>query len=131
MQLSIGLTLALISAIAVNWAYTREHDAAATMPRFSARRPLQFVRLLAANRNWLIGFGTESAGWLVYIVALHLAPLSLVQAVCASGIAVLALATAHGDPRRLARYEQIAVLVAVAGLVLLALSLVDSEQDRP
>jgi hypothetical protein len=39
----------------------------------------------------VIGFATETAGWLVYVVALVLAPLSLVQAVSASGIAVLAL----------------------------------------
>jgi hypothetical protein len=128
LQLSIGLTLALISAIAVNWAYTQEHDAAAKMPAFSARRPLQFVRLLLADRDWRIGFATETAGWLVYVAALRLAPISLVQAVCASGIAVLAFATAHGDPRRLARYEQVAVAVAFAGLVLLALSLVDTGQ---
>jgi hypothetical protein len=82
------------------------------------------VRLLLASRAWLVGFGTESAGWLVYLAALRLAPLALVQAVSASGIAVLAVATAHGDPRRLAWHEQIAVIVALAGLVMLSLSLV-------
>jgi hypothetical protein len=132
LQTSIGLVLALISAVAVNWAYTREHDAAAAMPAFSARHPLRFVSLLLADRGWLIGFGTESAGWLVYVAALRLAPIALVQAICASGIAVLAFATAHGRPNRLERHERIAVAVAFAGFVMLALSLVDTHQaDRP
>lgn len=132
MQLILGLTLALISAITVNWAYSREHDAAALMPPFSPQHPRRFVSLLLDDRRWLGGFGTETAGWLVYVVALRLAPLSLVQAVCASGIAALALASAHGQPGRLARHEQTAVLIAVAGLVLLALSLVDTHQtDHP
>ena len=132
MKTSIGLVLALVSAVAVNWAYSREHDAAAGMPAFSLRRPLRFVTLLVADRGWLVAFATETAGWLVYVAALRLAPISLVQAVCASGIAVLAMATAHGQPSRLARHEQIAVAVAVAGLVLLALSLVDTSQaDHP
>jgi hypothetical protein len=131
-QLALGLVLALLSAVAVNWAYAREHDAAAAMPPFSPRRPVRFVSLLLGDRRWLTGFATETAGWLVYVAALRLAPLSLVQAVCASGIATLAFATAHGHPSLLARHEQIAVLVAVAGLVLLALSLVDTHQaDRP
>ncbi len=39
MQLSLGLALALISAITVNWAYSREHDAAAAMPPFSPQHP--------------------------------------------------------------------------------------------
>jgi hypothetical protein len=128
MQLSVGLTLAFISTIVVNWAYSREHDAAAAMPAFSPRRPVRFVSLLLGNRRWRVGFAAESAGWLVYVAALRLAPISLVQAICASGIAVLAFATAHGHPSRLARHEQIAVLIAVAGLVLLSFSLVDTRQ---
>jgi hypothetical protein len=132
MQTSIGLVLALVSALAVNWAYSREHDAVAVMPAFSLRRPLHFVSLLLSDRNWLAGFGTETAGWLVYVAALRLAPIALVQAVCASGIAALAFATARGHPRRLARREQTAVAVAFAGLVLLALSLVGTAQaDHP
>jgi len=129
MQLAFGLTLAFVSAIAVNWAYAREHDAAAAMPCFSARRPLQFVSLLLHDRRWLTGFATETAGWLVYVAALRLAPISLVQAVCASGIAFLALASAHGHPGALARHEQLAVVIAVAGLALLALSLVNTHQS--
>jgi hypothetical protein len=128
MQLWLGLTLAFASAVAVNWAYAREHDAATMMPPFSTRRPVRFISLLLANTRWLGGFATESAGWLVYVVALRLAPISLVQAVCASGIAVLAFMSARGHPRQLDRYEQIAVLVAVGGLVLLSLSLVDTSQ---
>jgi drug/metabolite transporter (DMT)-like permease len=127
-QVWLGLTLAFISAIAVNSAYAREHDAAASMPPFSPRRPVRFVSSLLRNRRWLGGFAMETAGWLVYVAALRLAPLSLVQAICASGIAVLAFATAHGHPTRLARHEQIAVVVAFAGLVLLALSLVETRQ---
>ena len=131
-QLSLGLTLALASAVAVNWAYSREHDAAAAMPHFSPRQPLRFVSLLLSDRSWLGGFATETGGWLVYVAALRLAPLSLVQAVCASGVAVLALTSSHGHPGRLAHREQIAVFAALAGLVLLALSLVDTHQaDHP
>ena len=116
--------LALVSALAVNWAYTKEHAAAAAMPPLSPRRPVRSLRLLLGNRAWLIGFGTETAGWLVYVAALGLAPLSLVQAVSASGIAVLALLSVQGHPSRLARRERLAVAIALGGLVLLALSLV-------
>jgi drug/metabolite transporter (DMT)-like permease len=67
----------------------------------------------------------------MYVAALRLAPLSLVQAVVASGVAVLAFATARGHPSRLARREQLAVILVIAGLVLLALSLVGtSESDQ-
>ena len=124
----LGLGLAMVSAVAVNWAYSREHDAVASMPPFTWRRPVAFVSALLRSRAWVTAFGMETAGWLLYVAALRLAPLALVQAVCASGIAVLAVATARGHPSRLTRREQLAVVVAVLGLVLLALSLTGVRQ---
>jgi len=128
-----GLTVAFVSALVTNTAYSLEHDAAAALPPLSPRRPLKSVRLLLGDRRWLIAFAAETAGWLMYVAALRLAPLSLVQAVAASGVAVLAFATARGHPSRLARREQVAVVLAVAGLALLALSLVDTAEadQRP
>jgi len=123
---SVGLALAFISAVVTNTAYSLEHDAAVALPPLSPRRPLHSVRFLIRDRRWLAAFAAETAGWLLYVAALRLAPLALVQAVVASGVAVLAFATARGHPSRLAKREQIAVVLALAGLILLALSLVDS-----
>jgi hypothetical protein len=124
MHLWLGLILGFVSALSVNWAYVLQHDAAASLPKLSPRHPLASALLLARNRAWLVGFGFESVGWLLYVAALAFAPLALVQAVGASGIAVLALAKAHGDPRRLALREQLGTVAAIAGLVLLSVSLV-------
>ena len=127
----IGLTVAFASALVTNTAYSLEHDAAAALPPLSPRRPFRSAKLLLGDRRWLAAFAAETAGWLMYVAALRLAPLSLVQAVAASGVAVLAFATARGHPSRLARREQAAVVLAVAGLALLALSLVNTaESDR-
>jgi drug/metabolite transporter (DMT)-like permease len=125
----IGLTVAFASALVTNTAYSLEHDAAAALPPLSPRQPFRSVQLLLRDRHWLLAFAAESAGWLMYVAALRLAPLALVQAVAASGVAVLAFATARGHPSRLARREQAAVVLAVAGLALLALSLVGTAES--
>src|SRR5689334_4638581 len=125
----IGLTIAFASAVVTNTAYSLEHDAAARLPPLSPRRPFRSAQVLLRDRRWLIAFGAESAGWLMYVAALRLAPLALVQAVAASGVVVLAFRTARGHPSRLARREQVAVVLAIAGLVLLALSLVDTAES--
>ena len=119
----IGLLLAFASALVTNTAYSLEHDAAAALPPLSPHRPFRSVQTLLGDRRWLAAFGAETAGWLMYVAALGLAPLALVQAVVASGVAVLAFTTAHGHPSRLARREQLAVVLAIAGLALLASSL--------
>src|SRR6201996_5569284 len=123
-----GLAMCFVSAIVTNIAYSLEHDAAVALPSLSPRHPLQSVRLLLGARPWLIAFAAETAGWLMYVVALRLAPLALVQAIGASGVGVLAFATARGHPSRLARREQVAVVLAFAGLVLLALSVTGRQE---
>jgi hypothetical protein len=119
----IGLPLALASALVTNTAYSVEHDAAAGLPPLSPLRPFRSADLLLHDRHWLTGFAAETAGWLMYVAALRLAPLALVQAVQASGVAVLAFATARGHLSLLAREERRAVVLAVAGLALLGFSL--------
>jgi drug/metabolite transporter (DMT)-like permease len=128
----IGLPLAFVSALLTNTAYSLEHDAAAALPPLSPRRPFRSAEFLLHDRRWLTAFGIESAGWLMYVAALRLAPLALVQAVTASGVAVLAFATARGHPSRLEWRERFAVVLALAGLALLALSLTGTTaSDQP
>jgi drug/metabolite transporter (DMT)-like permease len=122
----IGLALAFIAALVTNVAYSFEHDAAAALPPLSPRRPFRTAEFLIHDTRWLRAFGTETAGWLMYVAALRLAPLALVQSITASGVAVLAFVTARGHPSRLARKEQFAVVLALVGLLLLGLSLVKS-----
>lgn len=128
MPFSGGLVLSFLSAIAINWSYTQQHDAVSGMPELSLRQPRRVIGLLLRNKAWLVSFGVESVGWLLYLAALRLAPLSLVQGVGASGIAALAIFSAHGHPGRLPRRDQAAVVIAVVGLLLLALSLVNTTQ---
>jgi enterochelin esterase-like enzyme len=118
-ELALGLVLALTSAGALNWGYYAQHGAAAALPPLSLRRPVRSLASLFGHRRWLAGFLTGIAGWVLYVVALLLAPLSLVQACAAGGLAILA---ALAGVRT--RAEKLAVATSVAGLVLLAVSLV-------
>jgi hypothetical protein len=122
----IGLVLAAISATLTNVAYSREHDAAASLPCLSMRRPVQSLRLLLSNRSWLTGFAMESGGFASYAAALALAPLAVVQSIGAGGIGVLAYVTARVSGRRLGTRHLTGVWVSVLGLVLLAVSLAKS-----
>jgi hypothetical protein len=118
-ELGAGLLLALASAGALNWGYYAQHGAAAKLPPLSLRRPVHSLALLFRNRRWFLGFWIGIGGWVFYVVALALAPLSLVQAASAGGIALLAALVGSLSSR-----ERAAVVVAVAGLVLLGVSLI-------
>jgi hypothetical protein len=118
-----GLGVALASAACLNWGFLRQHGTVSRLPALSVRRPLASLGLLFANRRWLAGFVVGLAGWALYVLALRLAPLSLVQAVSAGGIGLLALLVQRTTAVRLERREWAGVACAVVGLVLLGLSL--------
>jgi hypothetical protein len=122
-QTAIALVLALASTTLTNVAYLREHDAAAALPALSLRRPLHSAKTLLTDRSWLAGFALESGGFALYVVALGLAPLTLVQSITAGGIGILAFVSARMRRRRLSRQEFAGVLVSMLGLLALAVSL--------
>jgi len=122
-QTGVALVLALASTTLTNIAYLLEHDAAAALPTLSLRRPLHSVQALLTDRSWLLGFALEGAGFALYVVALALAPLSLVQSVAAGGIGILAFVSARMSHRQLGRTELAGVWISMLGLLALAVSL--------
>ena len=121
-RLAFGLVLALAAALALNVGFFVQHGATNTMVSLSLRHPVRSARLLVTNRQWMLGYATGWVGWGIYIAALSVAPLSLVQAVAAGGVGVLA-ALAHQLGTPLGGRERLGAWVAVAGLVLLGVSL--------
>ena len=123
MQIAVALVVTLISSCALNVGYLIEHSVASRLPPLSPRRPLHSTRLLIGQRRWLLGFGIEASGWLLYVLALALAPLALVQATAAGGVGILAAMVARYRKVPLTRLERVGVALSVAGLVLLGISL--------
>jgi hypothetical protein len=122
MTVAGGLALALASTAALNWGWVAQYGAARNVPSLSLARPLTSLRRLFSNPSWLAGFLVGIGGWAFYVAALALAPLSLVQAVCAGGIAVLAL-LARRRGEQITSGHWAAVAVSTVGLALLGLSL--------
>ena len=118
----VALVVTLVSACALNVGYLIEHSVASKLPPLSFRRPIASVRLLLRPR-WLTGFGIEVSGWLLYVLALALAPLSLVQATAAGGIGILAVMVSRYTGVPLTPTEQVGSVLSVAGLAILGISL--------
>lgn len=114
--------LALGSAVALNWGFFAQHGAASELPPLSIRKPVASLLSLVRDLSWLLGFLAGIGGWVLYVAALLLAPLSLVQAASAGGIAVLALLVQRSG-NTVSRREWTGVTISGVGLGLLALSL--------
>ena len=128
-EAAVGLALALVSTTLVNLAYVREHDAVGELPPLSLSRPVRSLQLLLADRGWLAAFAMESGGFILYVAAVRLAPLALVQSITAGGIGVLAVATARLGHRTLTTVERVGAGVSITGLLFLSLSLAGGVQQ--
>jgi hypothetical protein len=116
----LGVALALLASIALNGSFLLQHLGSRTAVRITIRRPVASLRGLLGSRLWLAGSAAGLAGWGVHVAALSQAPLSLVQAFSAGGLALatpLAARVTHAAP---AASERRAVLVMVGALVLLS-----------
>lgn len=128
-QTGIALGLAAASTTLTNLAYQREHDAAASLPVLSMRRPLHSVHLLLTSRGWLVGFAMESTGFLLYAAALALASLAVVQTIAAGGIGVLAFVGQRVSGRKLSPRQLAGVALSVVGLAALGVTLSKSSGE--
>lgn len=124
-SLAGGLVLAAASTAALNYGFFVQHRAASSgMPPLSLRRPVVSLRVLFTNRGWLVGFAVGLGGWGLYIAALRIAPIALVQAVSAGGVGLLALLVSRVAHTQLREREWAGVGFSMLGLLLLGISLI-------
>src|SRR5215211_1827445 len=118
----LGIVLALLSALAANVAFLCKHRGAIEAPEVALQHPLRRAAALFRSRWWTIGFAIAFFGWALHVVALALAPLSLVQAVIAGGLVLLSWPAEHWFGCRLGPREWLGLGLAGAGLAFLAVT---------
>jgi hypothetical protein len=118
----LGLLLAIGCALMANVALLCKHRGAVRAPVVSFRHPLLSAAALFRSPWWAIGFAIAFVAWALHVGALALAPLSLVQAVIAGGIVLLALPARLFFGISLGRRELIGLGLSAGGLAFLALT---------
>jgi len=126
---ALGLVLALGASVALNASFLLQHAGSVGAAAVTPRRPLATLRSLLGSRLWAGGAALGCAGWAMHIGALARAPLSLVQAFVAGGLALCVPMAAVGLGHRAAPAERRAAVVMVVGLVLLAYGLHGAHRD--
>lgn len=121
--IGLGLALALCASVALNTGFLLQHGATADAPAIDIRRPLATVGVLLRRRAWLLGLVLGTSGWALHVAALSRAPLSLVQAFVAGGLALLAPIATRWFGASLRRAEMAAVAIMGLGLAALALGI--------
>ena len=118
----IGLILALGCAAFSGVAMLCKHRGAMAAPDVAMRNPLRSAAALFRSRWWAIGFGLATLGSAMHVVALSMAPLSVVQAVIAGGLALLAVPARRWFGIAVGTRDLVGLGLCAAGLSFLALT---------
>jgi hypothetical protein len=87
------------------------------------RHPLRSARALFASKLFAIGMLIASAAWIFHVAAMAVAPLSLVQAVLAGGVVLLAVMAERTFGLCISRKQWVGIILTAVGLLLLGFSL--------
>lgn len=118
----VGLALALASALATNVAFLFKHRGAVLAPPVRVRHPLRSATDLFHSRWFTLGWIVAVGAWALHVGALALAPLSIVQAVLASGLVFLAVLAERYFGFHLGRRQWIGLLITAVGLAVIGLT---------
>jgi hypothetical protein len=120
MALAGALLLSLLSAAAINIGFLLQHRALAGQADGSSRALIAML----SNRTWLAGQAVGWVGFAGQLIAVALAPLSLVQAFAAGGLALSLPLAARVFGQRVSRAQMVAISVMAVALASLPIALV-------
>jgi drug/metabolite transporter (DMT)-like permease len=121
--LSIGILLALFCAFATNVGFLLKHRGACAAPDVSIKHPVASAIGLFRSKWFAIGMTVALVAWFFHVVALALAPLSVVQAVIAGGLVFLTVLAERWFGYSVGTRQWAGVGLTALGLVLLAVTL--------
>jgi drug/metabolite transporter (DMT)-like permease len=119
----LGILLALTCALATNVGFLYKHRGACEAPAVDMRRPLRCARSLFASRWFAVGMLVAAGAWIFHVAAMAVAPLSMVQAVLAGGVVLLAVMAERVFGLRVSRRQWLGLGLTAVGLVLLGVTL--------
>jgi drug/metabolite transporter (DMT)-like permease len=119
----IGILLALVCALATNIGFLYKHRGACTAAAVDMRRPLSTAACLFRSRLFAIGMLIATGAWIFHVAAMALAPMSMVQAVLAGGVVLLAVMAERLFGLRIGRRQWFGLALTALGLMLLGVTL--------
>jgi drug/metabolite transporter (DMT)-like permease len=123
MTLLLGILLALLCALATNLGFLYKHRGACAVAAVDIRHPLRSARCLFSSRWFAIGMAVALGAWLLHVAALAAAPMSVVQAVLAGGVVLLAVMAERLFGFRVGPRQWAGLGLTATGLVLLGVTL--------
>jgi hypothetical protein len=123
MTMDLGILLALACAFVANLGFFYKYRGANSVPKVQVLHPLRSVRALYSSKWFTLGMLTATASWGLHVVALSMAPMSVIQVSLAAGVVFIAVMADKLFGFRVGRRQWLGLFLTAAGLVLLGVTL--------
>ena len=120
---TLGIACALACALTTNLGFLYKHRGACQAPTVDFRRPFWSARQLFRSKLFTVGMIVACVSWIFHIGAMAMVPLSVVQAVLAGGVVMLAIMAERAFGLKIGPRQWMGLGMTAAGLVLLGISL--------
>jgi drug/metabolite transporter (DMT)-like permease len=122
-SVQLGLFFALLTALGSILGFFLKHKGAVQAPPVEWRRPVHSTIALFRSPIYTIGCVVATTSWGFHVLALGLAPISVVQATIAGGLVLVTVVADRLFGQSVTRREWIGVALTAAGLAFLAATL--------
>jgi hypothetical protein len=119
----LGILLALGCALTTNVGFLFKHRGARQAAAVDIRHPLRSARSLFGSKLFSLGMLIAAGAWIFHVAAMAVAPLSLVQAVLAGGVVLLAVMAERIFGMCIGPRQWTGLAAMATGLVLLGVTL--------
>jgi len=119
----LGILLALACALTTNVGFLYKHRGARQCAAVDIRHPLRSARALFSSKLFSLGMLIACGAWIFHVAAMSVAPLSLVQAVLAGGVVLLAVMAERMFGMSIGRRQWFGLAAMASGLILLGATL--------
>lgn len=123
MTIYIGIALAVVCAFTTNLAFLYKHRGACAAPSVDVRHPVRSGLDLFRSRWFALGMLVAVGAWIFHVGALAMAPMSVVQAVLAGGVVMLAVMAERIFGFRVGKRQWVGLGMTASGIVLLGVTL--------
>ena len=125
MKTVLAVTCAVAASLGINYALYLQKKAVEELPAVKLEISWTVFMAFAGNKPWLIAVGVSLVGGAFYSIAILLAPISVVQPLVASGVALLAYLAIKNLGEKPGKADLYAIGVTILGVILIGVSLAE------
>ena len=118
----VAILMAVIGTICFNYGVYLQKVEVVKLPKIKLKLKWSVLKAFLTSKPWLLALGVSVVGAGFYLVAIGMAPVSIIQPIVGSGVALLAYLAIKNLGEKPRRQDLVAIGMSILGVILIGLS---------